>query len=97
MQLDEGEHDRHIRLAVRLKREVVVSLCEVEVARHAYPVLVHPAQVPHRERTHVCVRRGLVVAGGLFEPNGLGLIGDSQPMVIVVADLDERVDVSLCR
>lgn len=114
VELDERHEDREVSLAVRLVRQIVVPLRQVEVLhslaslasrpahtlratdlRYPDAVLVHPAQVPHRERTHLGVCRGLVVPSGLLPPHVLRFVWHAKAMIVVVTDLDKRVDVPL--
>ena len=47
--------------------------------RYADAILVHPAQIPHREGTHLRIRRRLVVSGSLSQHTDSGSSGTPRP------------------
>jgi hypothetical protein len=59
-------------------------------------IFVHPSQVPQRERAQLRVRCTLVIFGGLFPTNRFWLVWHTEPVVVIVPDFDQRVNVTLC-
>ena len=56
--------------------------------RYTDAVLIHPAQIPHGERTHLRVRGGLIVPSRLLPAHRFGLFWYAKTVVVVVAHFD---------